>query len=108
MVPELDKLAQKLEWVFTRFSYCKVFNGVEVRCRSIIEFAAYAKAEMADRYWYADPTDRTFRLFYSNPDGSTGDYITDNYSFDPTDPLSEAKAIIKACLEALQLEGEQA
>ncbi len=70
----------------------------------LIVTAAIAKAELAKRWWYTDATCSTFRLYYSNPEQQNRHDFTDIYSFDETDPKSEAEAIIKACLEALELE----
>jgi hypothetical protein len=97
-------LAAALEWVrTTEGNLCKIIDGVEVRCRSIIEFAAYAKAEMAKRGWMFSVVEKHVRMWgmLGTPHESE---ITELYEFNPTDPLSESRAIIEACIEALELE----
>ena len=68
-------------------------------------YAAYTKAEMAKRGWvlrWASYGSVSFSM-YRPKAGRV--FRTEWQQFAPTDPLSEARAIIKACLEALELEG---
>jgi len=63
------------------------------------DFTAYAKAEMAKRGWFIIP-------YYGGSapaccwgtNGSTG---TQNYKYDPTDPISEAWAVLRCIHEIL-------
>ena len=101
MSPEAMRLGDKL------FIKCALSGDFHTsNCERIedeITLAAYAKAEMAKRGWMFSVVEKHVRMWgiLGTPHESE---ITELYEFNPTDPLSEARAIIEACIEALELE----
>ena len=102
---DTKKLIDLLGWQWDkRHGYSGCLDTGTGIVRSEIELAAYAKAEMAKRGWHvrsgagSTVAYDVFEMF-----GPTVQEII-RAKFDRTDPLSEARAIIEACIEALELE----
>lgn len=94
------ELAERLGWVLsTQGNYCAIIDGIEIRAKSIIEFAAYAKAEMANRGWFVKVDERYGKFDHLLM--MKGYDYTVYKPFDPTDPNSEANALILTCLDVL-------
>ena len=110
----VKKIAGEFGWVYsTNDRFCKLIHGVEFRTQSVIEVAAYIKAELAQRGWYLRSWQAggngEYEDFYTFTSRESGPFhyskSTDEVPFDPEDPLSDAHAILMAAQLVLELEG---
>ena len=66
-----------------------------------IVFAAYAKAEMAKHHWFVEPRPDNIDHWMVAERDHDGYAYSGQYKYDPTDPISEAEAVLRCVADVL-------
>lgn len=105
----IEEVAQGLGWIQPKHYHTWVSDKYGNISDHPVMLAAFAKAAMADRGWRVCTgiNPRVTRMMRCVQCGEPPEYQhTQEYPYDPTDPLSVATAELQAIAEALGMEGE--